>query len=398
MPVGDLRNKQLECQLPSTRRHNRLIGLMTSAILFQRVTPERGVRYLMSDATTTWACPISTPSINGEIINLAHGDGGLLSRRLIQQEITRLFGSQILTRLDDAARLPPMAGEIAFTTDSFVVSPLFFPGGDIGSLAVFGTVNDLIVSGARPRWLSLSLIIEEGLPVEVLRRVLTSAADAAKSADVSVVAGDTKVVPRGAADQLFLNTAGIGELIVPAPIGPHAIEVGDELLVTGNVGQHGIAILSCRENLGFEPPPLSDCATLWPAAQALRDADVVVRAMRDATRGGVGAVLHEWATACGHSLAIESSTIPVSPDGRGICELLGLDPLFLANEGMMVIAVPRGASGRALSTLHALPQYQTARRIGEVRPRIISPVIIRRGISGDQPLDEPIGAALPRIC
>ena len=254
------------------------------------------------------------------------------------------------------------------------------------------------MAGARPRWLSLSLIIEEGLPIEILRRVLTSVADSARLAGVSVVAGDTKVVPRGAADQLFLNTAGIGELIEPIPVGPRGMEVGDELLVTGNVGQHGVAILSCRENLGFDPPPATDCASVWEAAQALRDAGIVVRAMRDATRGGVGAVLHEWAAACGHTLAIESAAIPVTPEARGICGLLGLDPVFLANEGMMVVAVPNGAAGRVLSAWHQLPHYQSARRIGEVLTRTFSPVVIRRGLGGRQALDEPIGAALPRIC
>ena len=352
----------------------------------------------MNDGTQTWTCPMPAPVADGEVISLAQGDGGAQSRRLIQQHIARIVGNEILRRFEDAARLPALAGEIAFTTDSFVVSPLFFPGGDIGKLAVFGTVNDLVVAGARPRWLSLSLIIEEGLPTELLRRVLASVASAAESAGVAVVAGDTKVVPRGAVDQLFLNTSGIGEVIEPAPAGPAAIEVGDELLVTGHVGQHGVAILACRENLGFEPPPQSDCASLWEAAQALRDAGIPVRAMRDATRGGVGAVLHEWASACGHTLAIESSAIPVSPEARGICELLGLDPLFLANEGMMVVAVPSGTADRVLTAWQRLPQHQSARRIGEVRARTLSPVVIQRGLGGEQALDEPIGAALPRIC
>ena len=352
----------------------------------------------MNNETQTWTCPLPTPSADGEVISLAQGDGGAQSRRLIQQHVARIVGNEILCRFEDAARLPALAGEIAFTTDSFVVSPLFFPGGDIGKLAVFGTVNDLIVAGARPRWLSLSLIIEEGLPTELLRRVLESIASAAKLAGVAVVTGDTKVVPRGAVDQLFLNTSGIGELIEPAPAGSGAIEVGDELLVTGHVGQHGVAILACRENLGFEPPPQTDCASLWEAAQALRDAGIPVRAMRDATRGGVGAVLHEWASACGHTLAIESSAIPVSPEARGICELLGLDPLFLANEGMMVVAVPSGTADRVLTAWQRLPQHRSARRIGEVRARTLSPVVIQRGLGGEQALDEPIGAALPRIC
>ena len=350
------------------------------------------------DEQPTWNCPLPTSVTDGAVISLAQGDGGAASRRLIQQFVTGILGNDILRRFDDAARLPKLTREIAFTTDSFVVSPLIFPGGDIGKLAVFGTVNDLIVAGAKPLWLSLSLIIEEGLPTAVLRQVLENVADAAKLAHVAIVAGDTKVVPRGAVDQLFLNTSGIGELIEPAPAGPAAIEVGDELLVTGHVGQHGVAILACRENLGFEPPPQSDCASLWEAAQALRDAGIPVRAMRDATRGGVGAVLHEWASACGHTLAIESLMIPVSPEARGICELLGLDPLFLANEGMMVVAVPNGTADRALAAWQRLPQHQSARRIGSVRTRGFSPVVIQRGLGNEQVLDEPIGPALPRIC
>lgn len=332
------------------------------------------------------------------MISLAHGDGGLLSRRLMQQLLLPILGNDCLRRLDDAAQIAAPAGPLAFTTDSFVVSPLFFPGGDIGKLALFGTANDLIVAGARPRWLSLSLIIEEGLPIELLRRVLHSVADAAHSIDVAIVAGDTKVVPRGAADQLFLNTSGIGELLPPIPTGPASLQVGDELLVTGNIGQHGIAILAARENLGFDPPPQTDCASLWDAAQALRSANIPIRAMRDATRGGVGAVLHEWAAACGHTLEIESSAIPVSTEARGICELLGLDPLFLANEGTMAVAVPRGLSELALNVLRHFPKHQSSRSIGQVRVRGFSPVVIQRGVGGEQPLDEPVGAALPRIC
>jgi hydrogenase expression/formation protein HypE len=353
---------------------------------------------MSNEALPSWNCPLPTSVANGEVIRLAQGDGGAASRRLIQQLVAGILDNDILRRFEDAARLPAPAGELAFTTDSFVVSPLFFPGGDIGQLAVFGTVNDLIVAGAQPRWLSLSLMLEEGLPIDVLRRVLESVSEAAKSAHVTVVAGDTKVVPRGAVDQLFLNTSGLGELIAPTPVGPAAIEVGDELLVTGHVGQHGVAILACRENLGFEPPPASDCASLWEAAEALRAASIPIRAMRDATRGGVGAVLHEWASACGHTLSIESSAIPVSPEARGICELLGLDPLFLANEGLMVVAVPNGTADRALAALQKLPQHQSARRIGAVRPRGFSPVVIQRGLGAIQPLDEPIAAALPRIC
>jgi hydrogenase expression/formation protein HypE len=332
------------------------------------------------------------------VITLAHGEGGPQTQRLIQQLVLPMLGNECLRRLEDAARLTAASNHLAFTTDSFVVSPLFFPGGDIGQLAVFGTTNDLIVAGAKPRWLSLSLIIEEGLPIELLRRVLHSAADAAKSIDVEIVAGDTKVVPRGAADQLFMNTSGIGELIEPTPPGAAALQLGDELLVTGPIGQHGVAILAYRENLGFEPAPQSDCASLWDAAQALREAGVPVRAMRDATRGGVGAVLHEWAAVSGHTLAIESSALPTSPETRGICELLGLDPLFLANEGMMLVALPAGYSQSALTALHKREPYRSARCIGKVVARRVSPVLARGTLGQQRPLDAPTGPALPRIC
>lgn len=352
----------------------------------------------MTEPTPNWTCPTTTAPSRDQFITLAHGEGGRLSRRLIQEQIASTIGNDLLNRWDDAARLPTMTGQPVFTTDSFVVSPLFFPGGDIGRLAVFGTVNDLIVSGARPRWLSLSLILEEGFPTTTLRRVMNSIADAARETDVRIVAGDTKVVPRGAADQLFINTSGIGELIEPSPPGTAALEVGDELLVTGPVGQHGVAILSCRENLGFEPPPCSDCGSLWEAADALRAAKIPIRAMRDATRGGVGAVLHEWAAACGHTPTIHAEAIPISPEARGACELLGLDPLFLANEGLMVVAVPRGTAAAAVTALQRLARYCTAARIGEFQPRRVSSVLIRRGLGREQPLDEPIGGSLPRIC
>jgi hydrogenase expression/formation protein HypE len=279
-----------------------------------------------------------------------------------------------------------------------VVSPLFFPGGDIGRLAVFGTANDLAMAGARPRWLTLSLILEEGLPLETLERVLDSVAAAAQEAGVQVVAGDTKVVPRGAADGLFINTAGVGELEGPAPPGPTALTPGDELLVSGPLGQHGISVLSAREDLGFEPTPRSDCAPLYPAVEALRRAGVPVRALRDATRGGLAAVLHEWADASGHTLLVEENRLPVSPAVRGACEVLGLDPLHVASEGMFAIAVPDGASQFAIQALRAVPVAAQVSLVGAVLARRAAPVVVQRTLSGAQPLDDPLGAPLPRIC
>jgi hydrogenase expression/formation protein HypE len=284
-------------------------------------------------------CPVPQTTA-GQYVLLAHGEGGRLTRQLIRQELLPAFANEVLAAMGDAATLPPVGQGLALTTDSFVVSPLFFPGGDIGTLAVYGTVNDLAVAGAEPLWLSVALVLEEGLPLELLRRVVQRIALAARRSGVTVVAGDTKVVPRGAADQIFITTAGVGRLVQPAPLGPTAIATGDALLISGPIGRHGVAVLAAREALALEPPPESDCAPLTPLAAALRTAGVPVRAMRDATRGGVTAVLHEWAHACGLTLAIDEAAVPVSAEVRGACELLGLDPLHVANEGTMVVAVP----------------------------------------------------------
>jgi len=349
----------------------------------------------MSDSFTP-RCPAPVDGAPGEIL-LAHGEGGRMMRDLLRDEIVPLLTNVFLAAQGDAAVLPPLAGSPVFTTDSFVVTPRFFPGGNLGSLAVHGTVNDLAVSGARPRWLSCSLILEEGFPLDELRRLVQSAADAARLADVQIVTGDTKVVPRGAVDGLFINTAGVGELIFPLP-GPASLSVGDELLVSGPIGQHGLAVLAARESLAFDPPIESDSAALFPAVDALRAAGVPITALRDATRGGVTAVLHEWAGLCGHTLAIEASELPVTAAVRGACELLGLDPLHAACEGTMVIAVPSGMSDHALAVLRSVPVSAHAARIGEVLTRELAPAVVRRALRRLVPLDEPVGANLPRIC
>lgn len=346
----------------------------------------------------TWSpvCPV-VPG-DSEIILLAHGEGGRLSRQLIRERIVARFDNPRLAPLSDAACLPSLAGTPVFTTDCFVVTPLFFPGGDIGSLAVYGTVNDLTVAGARPRWMSLSLILEEGLPFATLDRVLDSIATAARRVPIEIVTGDTKVVPRGAADRLFINTTGLGELIEPAPPGPQALAPGDELLVSGPIGRHGIAVLAARDDFGFDPPPQSDCGSLFDVVQALRASGVPCRALRDATRGGVAAVLHEWAAASRFTLEIDEACLPVTDDVRGVCEVLGLDPLFVACEGTMVIAVEPGFSEPALTALRKTPESANAAIIGRVFPATAAPVVVRRTLGRLQPLDEPAGAPLPRIC
>jgi hydrogenase expression/formation protein HypE len=343
-------------------------------------------------------CPIPI-ALDSERMMLAHGEGGRLMRRLIRDHIIPSLGRDVLSALDDAARLPAINGPIAITTDSFVISPLFFPGGDIGTLAVYGTVNDLAVTGAVPRYLTLSLILEEGFPIELLDRILKSVASAATNAAIQIVAGDTKVVPRGAADGLFINTTGVGQLIAPIPVGPMELKADDELLVTGPIGRHGIAVLCAREELALEPPPQSDCAPLVNVCELLRQKlGKQIRAMRDATRGGVAAVLHEWAEASGLTLTINERNVPVSSDVRGACELLGLDPLHVANEGTMVIAVESGASEAVIEVLKSLPEYQAAAKIGTVTKQSISPVTIFRTLGPEQPLDDPLGTPLPRIC
>lgn len=350
----------------------------------------------MNQETRGFSCPIPDAG-GGDQITLAHGEGGRLMRRLIRDAVLSRIDNEYLAPLGDAAILPGCRGALAMTTDSFVVSPLFFPGGDIGSLAVYGTANDLAVSGARPRWISLALIIEEGLPLAVLRRVVESIARAADRVQARVVTGDTKVVPRGAADQLFINTAGVGEVFLSLP-GPGSLQPGDAILVSGPIGRHGIAVMASREGLAFEPPPTSDSGPLVDAVAALSQAGVPVRALRDATRGGLGAVLHEWARASNLTLCFDEGDVPVPPEVRGACELLGLDAVHVANEGTMVLAVPPQAATAALDALRQLPECAGAARIGHVQPRALAPVIVRRALGPEMPLDEPPGAPLPRIC
>jgi hydrogenase expression/formation protein HypE len=341
-------------------------------------------------------CPLPD-SGGGDIITLAHGEGGRLMRRLIRERIVHAVENETLLQMGDAAQLPAVDGSLAMSTDSFVISPLFFPGGDIGSLAIYGTTNDLAVSGARPLWISLGLILEEGLPLKTLDLILQSIAEASRQVGVQVVTGDTKVVPRGAADQLFINTTGIGQ-IEKLSARPRQLQLGDEILVSGPIAKHGMAVMAIRESLAFDPVPTSDSGSLVDAAAALWAADLQVRAMRDATRGGVAAVLHEWSESCGLTISVEESRIPVTPEIRGVCEVLGLDPLHVANEGTMVVSVPGDSAAAALEVLRKFPQTSDAVRIGQVVQRKSALVVVRRALGREMPLDEPIGAPLPRIC
>lgn len=341
------------------------------------------------------ACPV--PRDENQQILLDHGEGGRLMRQLIQREMLARFANPALDSLGDGAVLPAPAGNVVFTTDSFVVSPLEFPGGDIGSLSVYGTANDLAVSGGTPKWISLGLILEEGFQLNTLRRLLDRIVEAASVCGVSVVTGDTKVVPKGAADGLFINTAGVAELTFSLP-GPQQLEVGDVLLVSGEIGCHGVAIMAAREGLQFDPPPLSDCRYVGPWVAALQQASVAVKALRDPTRGGVGAVLHEWAEACRQTLVVEASQVPTSEAVRGVCELLGLEPLNVPCEGAVVAAVAKSDAERALRVWRALPGGERAQVIGAVEPQLGTPVALRRAFQAVVPFDQPAGAAMPRIC
>jgi hydrogenase expression/formation protein HypE len=348
----------------------------------------------MIPTATPVPCPIRGIRV-GSNWPTAKGAGSM--RELIERHLRGPLANEFLDRQGDAALLPAQQGPIVFTTDGYVVTPLIFPGGDIGSLAVFGTANDLAVAGARPKWISLGLILEEGLPLEVLERIVGSVCRAADEAGVRVVCGDTKVVPRGAADGMFITTSGIGEPILSLP-GPAAIEPGDALLVSGPIGRHGIAVMTAREGLELDPPPESDSAPLFPAVAALAADGIKVKAMRDATRGGLAAVLHEWAHACRHTMQIDEVPLPLTPEVRGTCELLGLDPLHVACEGTMAVAVPGADAERALAALRKTAIAASAARIGAVTERRMASVLMRRSLDQLIPIDEPEGTMLPRIC
>jgi hydrogenase expression/formation protein HypE len=342
------------------------------------------------------ACPLSHPP--GDRVLLAHGEGARLTRRLIREILLEAFDNEFLRPLSDGAILPPIGGRLAMTTDGYVVSPLFFPGGDIGKLAVHGTVNDLAVCGAEPLYLSLGLIVEEGLPLEVLRQVAFSIRDAARLCAVPVVTGDTKVVPRGAADGLFVNTTGIGRMRPGIDLGPHRVRPGDCVLVSGTIGDHGIAILSAREGLDLGPTLQSDTAPLHELVQSLFDSGIDVHFLRDPTRGGVSAVLHEVGDATGLSVVLDEPSVPLSEPVRGACELLGLDPLYVANEGkLLLIAAPEDAE-RASACLRQHAFGAKAAIIGEVSSMTPPHVLVRGPLGALRVLDEPTGAPLPRIC
>jgi len=333
----------------------------------------------------------------GKAISLVHGEGGRHSRELLQAIFSWLKQPE-LEQAGDASWVDVVSDQqIAFTTDSYVVTPQFFPGGDIGKLAICGTLNDLAVAGARPLALTFSLMLEEGLSLELLERIVKSAADSCSENDVRISCGDTKVVPKGTCDGIFINTAGIGRREL-SMTGPESLRISDQILITGPMGGHGLAILAAREGIQFSPAPVSDLASLWPIVRALSESSLPVRTMRDATRGGVAAVCHEWASVSGHSIQLQPERFPESACLRGVAELLGLDPLHIANEGTMLLAVAKEHVESILDQLHSLPQSEKAAIIGEVVPSCTTPVMKLDLFGRAQAIDEPLGTPLPRIC
>jgi len=332
-------------------------------------------------------------------ILLAHGSGGALSHELIREVFLSHFRNPLLDGLGDAAVLPQLPpGRLALTTDSYVVQPLFFPGGDIGHLAICGTVNDLAVSGAVPLYLTAGFVLEEGLPMETLQRVVASMAATARDAGVQIVTGDTKVVERGAADGLFINTAGLGVVPEGRRLGPDRLCAGDVLLINGSVGDHGLAVMMQREGLAFASDLQSDAAPLNGLVAGLLDAvGDGVHCMRDATRGGLATVLNEWAEA-GVGIEIEEQAVPVREQVCAACELLGLDPLYAANEGKVVIAVAPEAAELALAALRAHPYGRGAALIGGVTHSHAGWVTLRTPYGANRILQMLTGAQLPRIC
>lgn len=350
----------------------------------------------MNDRSFQLSCPL--PSGSDKRVLLAHGGGGRLSQELIRDVFLRAFDNPFLAQLHDGAACPIGAGTLAFTTDSYVVRPLFFPGGDIGTLAVHGTVNDLAMCGARPLYLSAGFILEEGLAIETLQRVVESMAQAVQAAGVQLVTGDTKVVDRGKGDGVFINTAGIGLIPHGIEINPRRIRPGDHILLSGDLGAHGMAVMSVREGLTFAGGIESDTAPLHGVVGDLLGHGVEVHCLRDLTRGGLASALNELAIAAGLGMTIEERQIPVRERVRGACEVLGVDPLYVANEGRFVAFVPDEQAEAALAVMRRHAVSQAAVEIGHVTETDAPLVVLRTGLGTSRIVDLLSGEPLPRIC
>ncbi len=343
-----------------------------------------------------WTCPL--PLRDYPHIVMGHGGGGKLSTELVEHLFLPAFRNSALAPLGDAAVLPPVAGRLAVTTDCYVVRPLFFPGGCVGDLAVNGTVNDLAMSGATPLYLSAGFILEEGLPLADLGRIVDRMAAAARAAGVAIVCGDTKVVDRGHGDGCYITTAGVGVVPDGVNVGVQQAKPGDAIVVSGPVGNHGIAILSIREGLEFESRIASDTAALNGLVTEMLAACPDLRAMRDPTRGGLAATLNEIAAASHVGIEIDEPAVPVDDEVRAACDLLGLDPLLVANEGKLVVVVPAGLAEKLLATMHRHPLGTRAAIIGTITDRHPNLVVARTAIGGRRVVSTPLGEQLPRIC
>lgn len=331
-------------------------------------------------------------------ITLEIGGGGEETYRFIKEILLKYLGNSLLNNLEDASPLTLPSTDIVYTTDSFTVFPPFFKGGDIGKLAVTGTINDLVVMGAKPLFLSLALIIEEGFPMEALEKILLSIKNTLEENQVLIVTGDTKVVPKGALDGIFINTSGIGEIIYPG-LSAKNLRPGDLILITGSIGEHGVCILAEREGINLQVELESDCASLLPLLEPIFRDSLELHALRDPTRGGLSGVLYEWARGSAVDILIEESSIPIKPQVKTFCEILGFEPYHLPCEGRAVIALPEREAERALSMLRRHPLGSDAQIIGRVldysqRPR----VILKTSIGTKRILDPPKGEFLPRIC
>ena len=342
------------------------------------------------------SCPL--PITNYKEIVLAHGSGGTLSRQLVEKIILPQFRNELLEPLHDGAIFSLGEQRLAFTTDSFVVNPIFFPGGDIGKLAIHGTVNDLAMCGARPRYLSASFILEEGLPMEDFWRVVQSMRAAADDAKVALVTGDTKVVDRGKADKIFINTSGIGVVPAGLNIHPARAQVGDKIIINGPIAVHGIAIMSVREGLEFETEIASDTAPLYELVEVLIAAKIDLHVLRDPTRGGVTSALAEIAQSARLGMLLDEAAIPISEEVKGACEILGLDPLYVANEGKFIAIVAKEDADAALAALRSHLSGKEAAIIGEVVQQHPGMVMMRTRVGGTRVVDMLSGEQLPRIC
>jgi hydrogenase expression/formation protein HypE len=343
-----------------------------------------------------FSCPI--PPLTSDRVLLSHGGGGRMSRRLVREVFQKHFTSPELARDHDGAYLRVGDRLLAYTTDGYVVSPPFFPGGDIGSLAVHGTVNDLAACGARARWMSAGFILEEGFPMADLERLVASMARAAATAGVELVTGDTKVVERGKGDGIFITTTGVGEVLAEPPPDPAAVRPGDAVILSGPIGMHGMAILSIREGLAFESELVSDSAPLGSLVESVYAAGFRPHCLRDATRGGVAATLAEIAQASRTGILLDEEAVPVPEAVRGACEILGLDPLHVANEGKMLLIVRGDDEAAVLDVLRRHPLGRDAVTIGRVQADEPGSVLVHTALGSTFVLDIPAGEELPRIC